>query len=96
MELALANYQQAQAEVTYIEEKVIEDTDEDYFVIRGGAYDTYPKFCRAACIKGRHEFREMSDDFYNPYVDLEYEENQDSYVENLGLPVDDYGLLLVS
>ena len=43
---------------------VIEDTDEDYFVIRGGAYDTYPKFCRAACIKGRHEFREMSDDFY--------------------------------
>lgn len=39
---------------------------------------------------------QMSDDFYNPYVDLEYEENQDSYVENLGLPVDDYGLLLVS
>lgn len=43
---------------------VIEDTDENCFVIRGGAYNTYPKFCRAACIKGRHEFREMSDDFY--------------------------------
>ena len=43
---------------------VIEDTDEDYFVIRGGAYDTYPKFCRAACIQGRHEFCEMSEDFY--------------------------------
>jgi len=43
---------------------VIEDTDENYFVVRGGAYNTYPKFCRAACIKGRHEFREMSDDFY--------------------------------
>lgn len=38
----------------------------------------------------------INDDFYNPYLDLGYEENQGTYVENLGLPVDDYGLLLVS
>ena len=38
---------------------------------------------------------QLSDDFYNPYLDLGYEENQETYVENFGLPVDDYGLLLV-
>ena len=37
-----------------------------------------------------------NDDFYNPYFDYGYEENQSGYVENLGFPVDDYGLLLVS
>ena len=36
----------------------------------------------------------MSDDIYSPYFD--YEEYQETYVEGLGLPVDDYGLLLVS
>ena len=34
------------------------------YACRAGAYDTYPKFCRAACIQGRHEFCEMSEDFY--------------------------------
>ena len=43
---------------------VVEEADENCFVIRGGAYNTYPKFCRAACIQGRHEFCEMSEDFY--------------------------------
>ena len=38
----------------------------------------------------------IGDDFYNPYIDMEYDNYQESYVENLGLPVDDYGLLLVS
>ena len=37
----------------------------------------------------------ISDDFYNPYVDFGYEIEGASYVEDLGLPVDDYGLLLV-
>ena len=37
-----------------------------------------------------------TDDFY--YLDLNYtyETNSETYVESLGLPVDDYGLLLVS
>ena len=43
---------------------VVEKADENCFVIRGGAYNTYPKFCRAACIQRRHEFCEMSEDFY--------------------------------
>ena len=34
------------------------------YACRAGAYDTYPKFCRAACIQERHEFCEMSEDFY--------------------------------
>ena len=37
-----------------------------------------------------------SDDFYNPYFDYGYDENQNTYVENFGLPVDDYGFILVS
>ena len=43
---------------------VVEKADPDDFVIRGGAYNSYAKFCRAACIKGRHEYRGMSEDFY--------------------------------
>lgn len=39
---------------------------------------------------------QMVDDFYNPYLDYGFQENKETYVENLGLPVDDYGLLLVS
>ena len=41
---------------------IIEQPDPDEFVVRGGAYNTYPKFCRSACVQGKHEFREMSDD----------------------------------
>ena len=43
---------------------VVNEPEDGDFVIRGDAYNTYPKFCRSACIKGRHEFRGMSDDFY--------------------------------
>ena len=39
---------------------------------------------------------QVSDDFYNPYVDFGYDGDvPETYVESLGLPVDDYGLLLV-
>ena len=38
---------------------------------------------------------QVSDDLYNPYVDFGYEVEGETYVESLGLPVDDYGLLLV-
>ena len=39
---------------------------------------------------------QVNDDFYSLYFDFEDVGYQESYVENLGLPVDDYGLLLVS
>ena len=38
---------------------------------------------------------QMNDNFYNPYVDYGYEIDDVTYVEEIGLPVDDYGLLLV-
>lgn len=46
---------------------VLEEFDKNYFVIRGGAYNSYPKFCRAACITGRHQFDGMSDYEYLIY-----------------------------
>ena len=39
---------------------------------------------------------QMNDDFYYLDFDYEYEISSETYVESLGLPVDDYGLLLVS
>lgn len=52
-------------------------------------------FCLLAVFVNFPKYQ-LNDDFYSPYFDTEYEDYQQTYVENLGFPVDDYGLLLVS
>ena len=39
---------------------------------------------------------QTDDGFYNPYVYYTDDADEVTYVEGMGLPVDDYGLLLVS
>lgn len=43
---------------------VVEEPEENLFVVRGGSFRTYPKFCRAACVQRMHEYTGNSDDFY--------------------------------
>ena len=43
---------------------VVEEPEENLFVVRGGSFRTYPKFCRAACVQRMHEYTGKNDDFY--------------------------------
>ena len=42
----------------------VQDLGNNFFVVRGGSYRTYPKFCRAGCVYHMSEYQDMSDDFY--------------------------------
>lgn len=43
---------------------IVKEPEEGYFVVRGGAFDTYPKFCRSACIYGTYDYTGKVDAFY--------------------------------